>query len=46
VNNVFIYYLGDVGEPGLGGGYSQPALKGPTGMYVIRKRERRKIFIL
>jgi hypothetical protein len=31
---VFIYYLGDVGEPGFGGGYSQPALKGEIGMCV------------
>jgi len=31
-----MYYLGDVGEPGLGGGFSQPGLRGAPGMCVIR----------
>ena len=26
-------YIGDVGEPGLGGGYSQPGQKGEIGMF-------------
>jgi hypothetical protein len=32
MNNVVIYYLGDIGEPGIGGGYSPPGQKGATGM--------------
>jgi hypothetical protein len=45
LDNVFIYYLGDVGEPGLGGGYTLPGQKGENGMCVRIKQERRKIFI-
>lgn len=33
----FSSYLGDVGEPGLGGGYSQPGQKGEIGMYMRKK---------
>jgi hypothetical protein len=29
---LFILYIGDAGEPGLGGGYSQPGQKGEIGM--------------
>jgi hypothetical protein len=32
LNYVRIYYLGDAGEPGIGGGYGQPGIKGQSGM--------------
>ena len=40
---IFLYqYLGDVGEPGLGGGYSQPGQKGEIGM-CMKKRDKIEI---
>jgi hypothetical protein len=29
------YYLGDVGEPGIGGGYSLSGQKGQAGMCIL-----------
>lgn len=34
MNNMIIYYLGDVGEVGLGGGVSGSGAKGAIGMFV------------
>jgi len=45
MNNVVIYYLGDVGEPGIGGGFSTVGQKGETGMCVKLKWKRRKLFV-
>lgn len=42
LNYVYIIHLGDVGEPGIGGGVSAPGRKGATGIYFTVKQEKRK----
>ncbi len=45
MTNFFIYCLGDVGEPGIGGGYRLAGAKGPIGMCVRLKKKKRKVLL-
>ncbi len=38
------YYLGDVGEPGIGGGYSLSGQKGQAGMCILQDKVKKAKF--